>query len=167
MVLLALLAIALRFRGSPVETIEVQPGPLVQSVLVSGRMANQSRVFLGSTITGRVREVKVREGAKVKAGVLLVALEDFEQRAAAAQAEAAAKSAESRLDSQRQLLGPVAAQQLAQARATASTAQRERERSESLFKQGFIGQARLDDARRASDVADAQLKAAEAQAEAN
>jgi HlyD family secretion protein len=158
---------ALRLRGTPVESVEIQSAPLVQSVLVSGRMANQSRVFLGSTITGRVREVKVREGAKVKAGDLLVALEDFEQRASAAQAEAAAKSAEARLDGQRQLLGPVAAQQLAQARATATTAQRERERSESLFKQGFIGQARLDDARRASDVAEAQLKSAEAQAEAN
>ncbi len=166
-VLAVVLVTVLRLRGSPVESIEVQPGPLVQSVLVSGRMANQSRVFVGSTITGRVREVKVREGAKVKAGDLLVALEDFEQRAAAAQAEAAAKSAEARLDGQRQLLGPVAAQQLAQARATASTAQRERERSESLFKQGFIGQARLDEARRAADVADAQLKAAQAQAEAN
>ncbi len=156
-----------QWRGTAVEAVEVRSGPLVQSVLVSGRMANQSRVFVGSTITARVREVRVREGARVKAGDLLVALEDFEQRAAASQAEAAAKSAESRLDSQRQLLGPVAAQQLAQARATATTAQRERERSESLFKQGFIGQARLDEARRAADVADAQLKAAEAQAEAN
>ncbi|MBL8519743.1 MAG: efflux RND transporter periplasmic adaptor subunit [Betaproteobacteria bacterium] len=161
------IVLVLHLRSDPVDSIEVQPAPLVQSVLVSGRMANQSRVFLGSTITGRVREVRVREGARVKSGELLVALEDFEQRAAAAQAEAAARSAESRLDSQRQLLGPVAAQQLAQARATASTAQRERERSESLFKQGFIGQARLDEARRAADVADAQLKAAEAQAEAN
>lgn len=158
---------AFRLRGTPVESVEVQPAPLVQSVLVSGRMANQSRVFLGSTITGRVREVKVREGAKVKSGELLVALEDYELRASAAQAEAAAKSAEARLDSQRQLLGPVAAQQLAQARATASTAQRERERSESLFKQGFIGQARLDEVRRAAEVAEAQLKSAEAQAEAN
>ncbi|HEX4858008.1 MAG TPA: efflux RND transporter periplasmic adaptor subunit [Usitatibacteraceae bacterium] len=163
-------ALALAFvllRGSPVEVHEVQAGPLVQTVLVTGRMANQSRVFLGSTITGRVREVKVREGARVKSGDLLVALEDGEQRAAAAQAEAAARSAEARLDSQKQVLGPVAAQQLAQARSTAETAARERERSESLFKRGFIGQARLDEVRRAADVAAAQLKAAEAQAESN
>ena len=54
---------AFRLRGT-LSSPSNQPAPLVQSVLVSGRMANQSRVFLGSTITGRVREVKVREGRR-------------------------------------------------------------------------------------------------------
>ncbi|MBL8513945.1 MAG: efflux RND transporter periplasmic adaptor subunit, partial [Betaproteobacteria bacterium] len=45
--LVAIVVLALRLRGTPVDTVEVQPAPLVQSVLVSGRMANQSRVFLG------------------------------------------------------------------------------------------------------------------------
>ena len=55
-----------------------EPGPLVQSVVVAGRMANASRVFLGATITGRVREVPFREGALVKAGQVIVQLEDGE-----------------------------------------------------------------------------------------
>jgi HlyD family secretion protein len=154
-------------RGQAVEVIEVKSAPLVQSVVVSGRMANESRVFLGATITGRVAEVRYREGASVKAGEWVVKLEDAELGASARQAVAALKSAEARLDSQRRLAGPVAQQQLEQARANASTAERERERNESLFQKGFIGQSRLDEARRAADVARSQLKSAEAQAEAN
>ena len=58
-------------------------------------------------------------------------------------------------------------QQLLQARANAEAAERERVRSEALFAQGFIGQARLDEARRAAEVAQSQRRAAEAQQAAN
>jgi HlyD family secretion protein len=156
-----------RLRGATVEVIEVNAAPLVQSVVVSGRMANESRVFLGPTITARVASVKYREGAAVKQGDLIVQLEDIELAASARQAVAALRTAEARLASQKNLAGPTSAQALEQARANALTADRERERSESLFQKGFIGQSRLDEAKRAADVAKAQLKTAEAQAEAN
>lgn len=156
-----------KLRGKPAESIAVQRGELVQSVVVTGRVSNESRVTVGSVITARVRAVPLREGAKVKAGDLLIQLEDTEQRAAAAQADAALLSAEARLQSQAEMTTPMAEQQLQQARANAAAAQRERERRESLFKQGFIGQAQLDEARRADDVARAQLRSAEAQATAN
>lgn len=156
-----------KLRGKPAESISVQRADLVQSVVVTGRVSSESRVTVGSIITARVRAVPLREGAKVKAGDLLIQLEDTEQRAAVAQAEAALQSAQARLNSQTEMATPMAEQQLAQARANATTAQRERERRESLFKQGFIGQAQLDEARRADDVARAQLRSAEAQATAN
>lgn len=156
-----------KLRGKPAESITVQRTELVQSVVVTGRVSSESRVTVGSIITARVRAVPLREGAKVKAGDLLIQLEDTEQRAAAAQADAALQSAQARLNSQTEMATPMAEQQLAQARANATTAQRERERRESLFKQGFIGQAQLDEARRADDVARAQLRSAEAQATAN
>jgi HlyD family secretion protein len=160
-------AITRQFRGQAVEVVEVKSAPLIQSVVVSGRMANESRVFLGATITGRVAEVRYREGAMVKAGEWVIKLEDAELSASARQAIAAVKNAEARLESQRRLIGPIAQQQFEQARTNANTAEKERERNESLFQKGFIGQSRLDEARRASDVARSQLKSAEAQAEAN
>lgn len=156
-----------KLRGKPAESITVQRADLVQTVVVTGRVSSESRVTVGSVITARVKAVPLREGARVKAGELLIQLEDSEQRAAAAQADAALKSAEARLKSQEEMATPMAEQQLQQARANASAAQRERERRESLFKQGFIGQAQLDEARRADDVARAQLRSAEAQATAN
>ena len=67
-----------RWRGNEVEVVVANRSPLVQSVVVAGRMANASRVFLGATITGRVREVPFRKGALVKAGQAIVQLEDGE-----------------------------------------------------------------------------------------
>jgi HlyD family secretion protein len=166
-VLLLAFVVVPRLRGAPVDVVELKSAPLSQSVVVSGRMANESRVYLGATITGRVANVKVREGALVKAGDALVLLEDAELSAAARQAVAALRTAEARLDSQTKLAAPTAAQSLTQARVNRETAERERERAESLFQKGFIGQSRLDEARRAADVAKAQLATAEAQAEAN
>lgn len=154
-------------RSKEVEVLVAKSGPLVQTVVVTGRMANESRVFLGATITGRVRDVRFREGALVKAGQVIVQLEDGEQLAAVRQAAAALRAAEARLDGQRLLSGPVAQQQLEQARSNANAAERERERAESLFLKGFIGQARLDEARRAADVAKSQMRNAETQAIAN
>jgi HlyD family secretion protein len=156
-----------RGRSTQVEVVTLRAAPLVQSVVVAGRVASESRVYLGSTITGRVREVRVREGAKVRAGDLLVQIDDAELASALRQADAALASAQARMSSQTKLAGPLSEQQLMQARANAEAAEREHERSESLFAQGFIGQSRLDEARRAAAVARSQRDAAQAQAQAN
>lgn len=145
----------------------VRAAPLVQTVVVSARVASPVRVFLGSTVTGRVAEVPLREGAVLQAGDLVLRLEDAEWAAAVRQAEAALASARARLQGQQALTVPLATQQLLQARANAEAAERERVRSEALFAQGFIGQARLDEARRAAEVALSQRRAAEAQQTAN
>ena len=156
-----------RARVAEADVVVVRAAPLVQTVVVSGRMASESRVFVGATLTGRVAEVPKREGAALGTGELVAKLEDGELAATVRQAEAALQTAEARLVSQRRLAGPVASQQLLQARANAEAAERERERNEALFAQGFIGQSRLDEVRRATDVGRAQLRAAEAQQEAN
>ena len=150
-----------------VPVASVRAAPLVQTVVVSARVASPVRVFLGSTVTGRVAEVPLREGAVLQAGDLVLRLEDAEWAAAVRQAEAALASARARLQGQQALTVPLATQQLLQARANAEAADRERQRSEALFAQGFIGQARLDEARRAAEVALSQRRAAEAQQSAN
>lgn len=170
LVLLAAVAAAAAvawLRVPAVPVAEVRLAPLVQTVVVSARVASPVRVFLGSTVTGRVAEVPLREGALLQAGDLVVRLEDAEWTAAERQAEAALASARARLRGQQALTVPLATQQLLQARANAEAAERERLRSEALFAQGFIGQARLDEARRAAEVAQAQRRAAEAQQAAN
>lgn len=156
-----------RTRAAPVQVVTARAAPLVQSLAVSGRVASENRVFVGSTLTGRVLEVTRREGGTLAAGELLVRLDDAELAAAARQAQAVLASAEARLVSQRRLAAPVATQQLEQARANAAAAEREAERTEQLLAQGFVGQARLDEARRAAHVAQAALRAAQVQQEAN
>jgi HlyD family secretion protein len=156
-----------RSRGVPVQVHTVGAAELVQSLAVSGRAESETRVFLGATVTGRVAEVSRREGDVVSAGEWVVRLEDAELAAAVRQAEAALRSAQARLSSQRGMAAPMASQQLEQARANAAAAERERQRNEDLYKQGFIGQSRLDEARRAAEVARAAERAAEAQRESN
>ncbi|MBL8340754.1 MAG: efflux RND transporter periplasmic adaptor subunit [Rubrivivax sp.] len=169
---LAVLAVAAvlawsRTRAVPVQVVTAAAAPLTQSLAVSGRVASESRVFVGATITGRVAEVTRREGQMLAAGELLVRLEDAELAATARQAAAALAAAEARLAGQRRLAAPVATQQVEQARANAAAAEREAQRSEQLLAQGFIGQARLDEARRAAEVAQAALRSALLQQEAN
>lgn len=156
-----------RWRGAEVDVATVRRTPLVQTVVFSGRMASESRVFLGATITGRVAEVPKREAATLVRDELVVRLEDGELAATARQAQAGLQAAEAALLGQRRLAAPVATQQFIQARANAEAAERERERQEALFAQGFVGQQRVDDARRAAEVARAQLAAAGAQQESN
>ncbi|HNT40006.1 MAG TPA: efflux RND transporter periplasmic adaptor subunit [Rubrivivax sp.] len=150
-------------RAPAVPVAAVRAAPLVQTVVVSARVASPTRVFLGSTLTGRVAAFAQREGARLAAGELVVQLEDAEWAAALQQADAALASARARLQGQRQLALPLAAQQLVQATANAAAAERERVRNQTLFDQGFIGQARLDEVARAAEVAQAQLRAAQAQ----
>ena len=76
-------------RGPQVDALLVQSAPLVRTLQFSARVATLSRVDVGSTITGRVAEVRVAEGAQVRQGDVLVQLESDELAAALAQAVAA------------------------------------------------------------------------------
>ncbi len=60
---------------------------------------------------------------------------------------------------------PLAAEAVRQAEVNFGNAERQLERSKELFARGFIGQAALDDAQRARDVAESQWKAAQLQFE--
>ena len=55
-------------RGPQVEVMEVQRTPLVRTLQFSARVATLSRVDIGSTLTGRVAQVRVREGGAVMEG---------------------------------------------------------------------------------------------------
>ncbi len=126
-------------------------------------MATLSRVEVGSTLTGRVAAVGVREGDAVAAAQPLLRLEDDDAKAALAQAEASVEQAQARLAGLqrggRDGADAAVAQADAQVRATEAEARRTRE----LLAQGFVGQARLDEAERAAAVARAQRAAALAQ----
>ena len=75
-----------RGRAVPVDVLQVRLAPLVRTVQFSARVQALSRVDIGATVTGRVAEVLVDEGAQVREGAELVRLEAQELRAALAQA---------------------------------------------------------------------------------
>lgn len=164
--LLAAAAAFMVLRPQEVRAVQVQPETLVRTLQFSARVATLSRVDVGATITGRVRQVLVNEGAVVKPGQVLVLLEQEELRAALHQAQAAERQARARLDGLRSTGRQAARAAVAQAEATVRNARAELERSQQLVAQGFLSASRLDDAQRALAVAEAQLSGARAQARA-
>ena len=157
----------LMLRGSPVDVIELRYAPLVRSLQFSARVATLSRVDIGSTVTGRVAQVLVREAAQVRQGEVLVQLETEELRAALTQALAFERQAEARLAGLRSSGRSAASATLAQANATLEAAQASLARVQPLVAQGFYSAAQLDESRRAVEVARAQQLGARAQIQAN
>ncbi len=155
------------WRGPQVDVIEMRHAPLVRTLQFSARVATLSRVDIGSTLTGRVEQVNVREGDAVQAGDVLVQLEGDELRAALAQAEAAEQQAAASLAGLRGSGRTTAQGALAQAEATQRAASAALARAEQLVAQGFYSGAQLDEARRAAAVASAQARSARAQVQAS
>ena len=155
------------WRGVAVEAVTLRSAPLVRTLQFSARVATLSRVEIGSTVTARVAQVLVDEGAQVRQGEVLVQLEADEQRAALAQAIAAEQQAQARVAGLRSSGRSVANAALAQAEATLTAARKSFQRAQQLVAEGFYSAAQLDDARRALGVAQAQQGSARAQVQAN
>ena len=157
---------AYRMRPVEVPAVQLKHAALQRTLQFSARVATTSRVNVGSTITGRVATVHVREGDAVRQGQALLQLETDELRTALAQAQASARQAQARVAGLRASGRMMARAQSEQAAATLRAAERELARTQQLIAQGFISQARLDDARRAVEVARAQQASAQAQVQA-
>lgn len=168
LVLVALLVGLRAWQQRPVEVevVEASYAPLVRSLRFSARVEALSRVDVGSTLTGRVERVLVTEGMSVGKDALLVELESQELRAALAQAQASRAQALARLAGLRSTGRGALQASLEQAQAASRAAQAEYDRVRQLVAQNFLSASRLDEARRARDVAAAQLDAARAQVQA-
>ena len=140
---------------------------LVRTLQFSARVATVSRVDVGSTLTGRVLQVEVAEGAQVQKGQVLVRLESDELKAALAQAMASERQAAARLGGLRSTGRSSALAALAQTESVLVAAQAELQRTLDLVAKGFLSPARLDEAQRAVAVAQAQRAGAVAQQAAN
>jgi HlyD family secretion protein len=164
LLLVVLCAALLRWwMGPQVQTEAVQRRDVLQTVVASGRVETPHRVNIGAQITGTVARVPVTEGQTVKAGDLLIELVGTELQSAQRQAQQAVVQAQNRLRQMNELQGPVVQQTLRQTQASLDTAQASWQRNQALFEQGFIGQAALDESRKALALADAQVRAAQQQ----
>lgn len=167
-VLSVLLLLGLWMQRRPqVEVLPLQAAPLLSSLQLSARVATRSRVELGSTLTGRVVAVLVREGDSVVAGQPLVRMESDELLAAQRQAQANEQAAAARLAGLRSSGRTALQAGVAQAQSVLAAAEADLRRQQSLLEQGFVSEARLDEVRRAVAVARAQLGAAQAQEQGN
>jgi multidrug efflux pump subunit AcrA (membrane-fusion protein) len=120
----------------------------------SGYVVAQRRASVASKATGRVVELRVREGSALKAGDLIARLDASDVQAAIAAAEAAiaqARAGQAQADAQ-----------LRQAQVELGNADAELQRIRGLEQQGFVSPQAVDAARRRADSARAALAAAQA-----
>lgn len=120
----------------------------------SGYVVAQRRASVASKASGRVVDLRVREGSVLKAGELIARLDASDVQAAIAAAEAALAQARA---GQAQ-----AAAQLQQAQVEFANADTELQRVRGLEQQGFVSPQAVDAARRRADSARAALAAAQA-----
>jgi HlyD family secretion protein len=163
--------IALRFSWRAlvppaVPTMAVTRGPLVQTVVATGRVRADARARLGAQLTGTVIRVLVREGDTVRAGQLLAELDPTEQVAAVSQARANLGQARANLQQIREVRRPVAAATLRQAEAGLEKAEADYRRLVALRDGGAASEDQLESARQTLTTARSQRDIARAQATA-
>lgn len=138
---------ALRWwQGPQVQGYVIEPAPLVQTVVGTGRVMTVSRAQVGSEITAVVLERRVKEGDRVAPGDLLVVLRADDIAAEVRQAEAALDELQSKTRPQALVTLERAESELAQAR-------RETARRQSLAERSLLSAEVLEQAEEAERLA--------------
>lgn len=150
-------------RGPLVRTVVPVKMDIEQHVVASGRVWVPTRVQVSAQLAGMVVAVGAIEGQHVKAGDLLVQIDDAEARATVAQAKAAVDQASARVEQLRRVGAIVASSGLREAETNLERAEADLERTQSLADKGAVPAIDLDNARRDVERARAQKNAAAAQ----
>jgi RND family efflux transporter MFP subunit len=155
-----------RKAGEPPRVVDVAPAEraaLPDVVAVSGTLAAQDEVVLGTKVAGRLVELPVDLGSVVQRGQMLARLApaDFELRVR--QAAAALDQAKARLGLRPDEAGAVDLETTAvvkQAKAVLTEATAARARAQALFEERLLPQADLDTANAAYEVAEGRFQEA-------
>lgn len=151
------------------EIEQLSPAGEAPMLTASGYVIPRRRINVGSKIIGRVKELYIDRGSKVKAGDVLVQIEDDEYQAQVKQAEAAVANAEAHLAQLRTGSRPqektAAKAQVDSAAAALQNAKRERDRLITLRDEGVISQQEFDKVQMQYEMNDAALTAAKKQSE--
>jgi HlyD family secretion protein len=151
-----------------VTTAKAQRGDLIARLSLTGVVAAKAQANLSSVITGQVLAVNVNVGDTVKAGQVLVQIDDSTLRAQLQQNEGSLAAARARLAQlQSGDVGAAASANanLDSARVANETAQANVRRNKQLQAQGYVSQVAVDDAEQAAAASQAQLRSAEVAAQ--
>lgn len=143
-----------------VDVVQVEPRPIVETLVTTGRVRNVSRAGVGAPVGGSVTRVLVREGTRVEAGQLLVQLEDAEAVAAARSARAQLAEAEAALGRVSGVDLPSSTAELQAAQLEASQRAADVERARTLLAAGAISETELEETQRLAETARARLAVA-------
>jgi len=152
-------------RGGGGAAVDTQPAArkavFRSTVTASGQIVAQRYADIGSSVMGRLVELRVKEGDAVNAGQIVARIDAVQAAASATAAYARVKGAEADLRATADSLQAAQADVDA-ARARAQEAQLKLQRTRDLRKDGLVPLAELDSAVAGADTAAAQVKGAEA-----
>ena len=148
----------------PVQTVSTQLGTMVEEVPVTGTISALRKADITAQISGRVLEVKLRDGDSVRAGDVVVSLDKAELASQVNQARAGVVAAQARLEAARKRYEVVrlgarseeramAASRLEQAEAALRQAAADQDRMRKLFQQGAVSKQQVEAADTAYDTA--------------
>ena len=164
LVLLGIIALIVRLSSSSTPEVQVVRATTVNSTVsgdtvlaAAGYIVAHHKIDVNSKVTGRVAWIGVEKGDKVRAGQVLVRLEDQEFSAQVAQARGAVLAADARLKALEHGSRPEEIQQasanLDEARANLANAKVTLERTKPLVNEGVLSRQQLDDAQAKYDAA--------------
>ena len=136
-------------RSTEVRLEPVSARDLVAAVTASGKIEAKTKVDISADITGRITEIAVKEGDLVRKGQFLLQIDPAQYESIVSRLEGQVASSEA---------------QLAQARTNRDQSKRQRDRALEIQKVNaeLIAREVVEQAIQAYDVADANLKAAQA-----
>jgi RND family efflux transporter MFP subunit len=141
-----------------VKVLEAVEQRVARTVVAIGTLAAEDQVVVGTKVPGRLAEISIDLGTRVKRGQVVARLDASDYRLRVDQAEAALQQARARLGLPLQgadeRVDPEQTAIVRQARAVLDEAQLTRDRSTKLMEQDLIARAQLD-------TAEANLKVAE------
>jgi HlyD family secretion protein len=164
LVLLGIIAIIVRLSSSSTPEVQVVRATTVNSTAsgdtvlsAAGYIVAHHKISVNSKVTGRVAWIGVEKGDKVRAGQVLVRLEDQEFSAQVAQAKGSVLAADARLKALEHGSRPEEIQQasanLDEARANLANTKVTLERTKPLVHEGVLSRQQLDDAQAKYDAA--------------
>lgn len=147
-------------KSTPVRVVPAMEERAAGVVVASGTLAAEEQVVLGMKVAGRLAEIAVDLGTRVRQGDVVARLDPTDFRLRVQQAEAALQQARARLglpvDGTSDRVDPEKTPLVRQARVMLEEALLTRDRRIKLWEQGFIARADLDSAEAAAKVAESR-----------
>jgi RND family efflux transporter MFP subunit len=134
----------------PVRVLKAAETWIPRTVAVTGTLAAEEQVVLGTKVPGRLAEIAVDLGTRVRRGGVVARLDDSDYKLRVDQAQAALQQARARLglpiSGTDERIDPDQTSIVRQARAVLDEARLSRDRSAKLLEQNLIARAQLDTA---------------------
>ncbi|MCM2317607.1 MAG: efflux RND transporter periplasmic adaptor subunit, partial [Thermoanaerobaculia bacterium] len=150
------------FIGGSVPAAHVARKPVIETLVMNGRVLARYRPEIGAAMGGVVRDVLAEEGDEVKAGPESLRLDDSELKSLVVESRSRVRQSEARLRLVNSSAERANAEGLQRARAILAEAENAWKRQQALFAEGVTSQSAVDTARRAVEVARSDVASAEA-----